>query len=189
MDNRQRTLIIVFALVVVLVIVFSSRGITDRTRAETPVDESIGTAVGETAPDLVLSTLDSGEIRLSDYRGRIVLVNDFASWCGPCRIETPELVAHQDANREDITLIGLNIGEDQAAVEAYRDDFLVNYPLVLDLDDRAAEYFRPRGLPTSWFIDARGVVRYIHSGPMTIDMIEKVLVDIQAGRQPDPFGF
>ena len=134
-----------------------------------------------------LTSVKGQQLDPKEYEGKVLIIDVWGTWCGPCRIETPELVEIQEANREEVTLIGLNIGEDRAAVEAYRDDFLVNYPLVLDPDGRAAQHFRPRGLPTSWFIDTQGVVRYIHSGPMTMDMIEKVLTDIRAGRQPDPF--
>ncbi len=117
----------------------------------------------------------------------MVLVNAFASWCGPCRAETPELVWIQDKYADELAVIGLNVEEDSAAVEAYRDDFLINYPLVLDPGGAAAEHYRPRGLPTSWFIDGKGIVRYVHSGPMNAEMIAKILADIQAGRQPEPF--
>lgn len=147
----------------------------------------IGTAVGDVVADLLLPTLGGSELRTRDFRKQVVLVNAFASWCGPCRAETPELVRVQDEHSDILAVIGLNIGEDRAAVQAYRDDFLVNYPLVLDPEGIAARHYRPRGLPTSWFIDADGIVRYIHSGPMSSEMIANILADIQASRPPEPF--
>ena len=148
-------------------------------------DLPVGTAVGELAPDFTGTTLDGGTITLSDQRGKVVLVNDFASWCGPCLAETPHLVEVYNARADEVAFIGLNLQENQDAVAAYRDDFLVSYPLVLDPDGQLTEIYRPIGLPTSWFIDPAGIVRYVHAGPMTSEMIHRVLDEVAAGREPD----
>jgi len=187
LQNYKRLIILGVVLIVVLAVLLSSQAVTIQSGPQSDSPVRIGTSVGDTAPDLKLSTLDGGEVRTSDFRNRVVLVNAFASWCGPCRAETPELVQVHGENPNILAVIGLNIGEDRAAVEAYQNDFLVNYPLVLDPDGSASEKYRPRGLPTSWFIDGNGIVRYVHSGPMNGEMIADILADIQAGRQPDPF--
>lgn len=156
--------------------------------ADQPVasaDQRIGIAVGDLAPDFSGTTLDGETVRLSEYRGRVVLINDFASWCGPCLAETPHLVDVFNANAGEVVFIGLNMQEAKQAVITYRDDFNVTYPLVLDPDGRLTEIYKPIGLPTSWFIDPDGVVRYVHAGPMTADMIQRALVDVAAGREPD----
>jgi hypothetical protein len=72
-------------------------------------------------------------------------------------------------------------------VIAYEADFGVPYPLVLNEDGTLTRLYPLRGLPTSWFIDVEGVVQYVHTGPMTAEMLEKILSDIQAGREPNPF--
>ena len=146
---------------------------------------SIGTTVGDLAPDFTGTTLDGETIRLGDLRGKVVLVNDFASWCGPCLAETPHLVEVFNANAEDVVFIGLNLQESEDAVVTYRDDFAVTYPLVLDPDGRLTDIYKPIGLPTSWFIDPDGVVRYVHVGPMTAGMIQRALDEVAAGREPD----
>jgi len=146
---------------------------------------TVGTTVGNLAPDFTGTTLDGETIRLRDLRGKVVLVNDFASWCGPCLVETPHLVKVFNANAEDVVIIGLNMQESEDAVITYRDDFAVTYPLVLDPDGRLTEIYKPIGLPTSWFIDPDGVVRYVHVGPMTADMIQRALDEVAAGREPD----
>ena len=156
--------------------------------ADQPVasaDQRIGIAVGDLAPDFSGTTLDGETVRLSEYRGRVVLINDFASWCGPCLAETPHLVDVFNANAGEVVFIGLNMQEAEQAVITYRDDFDVTYPLVLDPDGRLTEIYKPIGLPTSWFIDPDGVVRYVHAGPMTADMIQRALVEVAAGREPD----
>lgn len=146
---------------------------------------SVGTTVGDLAPDFTGTTLDGETIRLGDLRGKVVLVNDFASWCGPCLAETPHLVEVFNTNAEDVVFIGLNLQESEDAVVTYRDDFAVTYPLVLDPDGRLIDIYKPIGLPTSWFIDPDGVVRYVHVGPMTAGMIQRALDEVAAGREPD----
>lgn len=151
-------------------------------------DLPVGTSTEELAPDFTGVTIDGQSITLSDMRGKLVLVNVFASWCGPCRLETPHLVEVFDQVKDDnIVFIGLNLSETPEAVSLYRDEFAVTYPLVLNQDGRLTEIYRPIGLPTSWFIGSDGVVEYVFAGPMTKDMLRGILNDIQAGREPDPF--
>jgi len=147
----------------------------------------VGINAGEIAPDFTGTTLDGEIIRLSDFRGKIVLVNGFASWCGPCLIETPHLVDVYNAEGGEVVIIGLNLEEDEAQVAGYRDEFDVPYPLVLNEDGKLTELYRPIGLPTSWFIDPEGVIRYVHAGPMTTPMLKEVIAAVREGREPDVF--
>ena len=148
---------------------------------------SVGISAGEIAPDFTGTTLDGETIRLSNFRGKIVLVNIFASWCGPCLIETPHLVDIYNAEGGEVFIIGLNLEETEAHVTGYRDEFDVPYLLVLNQDGALTEIYRPIGLPTSWFIDPEGVIRYVHAGPMTTPMLEEALDAIREGRDPDVF--
>jgi peroxiredoxin len=145
----------------------------------------VGIEIGELAPDFTLSTLEGETITLSDFRGQIVLVNDFATWCGPCQAETPSLVDVYNSAGEDVVFIGLNLQESQSKVAEFKDQYDIPYPLVLDPDGKVTGLYRPVGLPTSWFVDSEGVVRYIHAGPMTTAMIQDTLDAIREGREPD----
>ena len=148
---------------------------------------TVGASIGNLAPDFEALTLDGETLHLSELRGKTVLINAFASWCGPCQAETPDLVKLAKDESGDLLVIGLNLGETLEAIETYRQDFKVPYALLPDSDGRLTEIYRPIGLPTSWFIDPEGVIRYIHIGPMTATMIQKILDDIRASKQPDPF--
>jgi len=149
---------------------------------------STGTAIGELAPDFTGVTFEGENIHLSDYRGKIVMVNDFATWCGPCLVETHHLVELYDARQDQIEIIALNMQEKESNVADYQGHFGINYPLVMDpKGELTEEIFRPIGLPTSWFIDSDGVVRYVHSGPMTLPMLEETITAINEGREPDVF--
>ena len=149
--------------------------------------QPIGIDIGELAPDFTATTLEGETITLSDYRGQIVLVNDFATWCGPCLAETPHLVDVYNAEDGEVMFIGLNLQETEANVADYRDQFNISYPLVLDPDGKLTEIYRPIGLPTSWFIDPDGIVRYVHAGPMTTPMLQEALDAVREGREPDVF--
>lgn len=138
-----------------------------------------GTAIGEVIPNIHLSTFDGDDLATNDLHGKVVVINAFASWCGPCRAETPELVKFFQANLDKVVLIGLNVGENESAVSNYQQEFGVSYPLVLDLDGKIAELFKPRGLPTTWFIDPQGIVQTIHTGPLTAELIEQITAEIQ----------
>ncbi|MGD8405051.1 MAG: TlpA disulfide reductase family protein [Anaerolineales bacterium] len=148
---------------------------------------SVGTGIGELAPDFTGTTLEGESISLNDFRGQIVLVNDFATWCGPCQAETPYLVDVYKSENGDVAIIGLNLQEDKAKVSDFKDQYSIPYPLVLDPDGEITELYNPIGLPTSWFIDSKGVVRYVHAGPMTTSMLQETLAAIREGREPDVF--
>jgi peroxiredoxin len=145
-----------------------------------------GTSIGMRAPDFSGVTLDGERLHLSDFQGKIVVVNSFASWCGPCLLETPHLVKVFDQRGDEAVMVGINLQENPSAVAGYRDEFKISYPLVMDPEGTISEVYKPLGLPTSWFIGASGVVRYMHTGPLNTTMLNHILDDIRAGRQPDP---
>lgn len=148
----------------------------------------IGTAVGELAPDFTGTTIEGQDLALSDLRGKVVLVNIFASWCGPCRVEAPHLVeVYNSLDQDKFEFIGLNLQERPAEVEFFRDEFFIDFPLVLNEGGDLTNIYTPIGLPTTWFIDQQGVVRFVFSGPMTGEVLETILADVEAGREPDPF--
>ena len=148
----------------------------------------VGTAVGELAPDITGTTLEGQEIAISDQQGNVVLVNVFASWCGPCRVEAPHLVeVYNNLDQEKFEFIGLNLQERPTEVEFFRDEFFIDFPLVLNEGGDLTNIYSPIGLPTTWFIDRDGVVRFVFSGPMTKEALQAILEDVEAGREPDPF--
>jgi thiol-disulfide isomerase/thioredoxin len=152
------------------------------------LDLPVGTTTGDLAPDFNGTTLDGEIVQLSDLRGKTVLVNIFASWCGPCRAEAPHLVEVDNLLGEDVVFVGLNLQENVSAVEGFKQDFGIDFPLVLNEDGRLTEIYKPIGLPTSWFIDPNGIVRYVHAGPMTSEILLAAIEDTQAGREYNPFG-
>lgn len=149
---------------------------------------TVGTTVGDLAPNFSGTTVEGETVALSDLKGKVVLVNIFASWCGPCRVEAPHLVEVYDSiDREKFEFVGLNLQETPGAVEGFRDDFFIDFPLVLNEGGDLTNIYTPIGLPTSWFIDQDGVVQFVFSGPMTKESLQSILADVESGREPDPF--
>lgn len=125
---------------------------------------------GAEAPPLALDTLSSERVSLADLRGRVVIVNFWASWCEPCVVETPRLQhwfeQHQAAG---LHILGINTThrDSQDAVRAFAREYSVTYPVLLDLDGAASERWRIQQLPRSFVVDRQGVVRFVRIGELT----------------------
>ena len=138
--------------------------------------------IGEIAPDFTLPSLNGGEIRLSEFRGQAVWINFWASWCEPCRIEMPLLMAAFDGYREDgLVILGLNVTEQDTldAVNSFVDEFHVSYPIVLDEQGHLTnDSYKLIGLPMSVFIDRAGVVKRMVVGAVSEDEIAPFVAEI-----------
>lgn len=137
--------------------------------------------VGRLAPDFTLPTLDGGEITLSDLRGSPVLINFWASWCPPCRLEMPELVRIYEAHKdEDFVILGVDLTFQDAIadVEAFVEEFNMTFPVLLDKTGEVGRAYRLLGIPMSVFVDRQGIIRRIHIGLMTGDQLEEFTAEI-----------
>jgi peroxiredoxin len=117
------------------------------------------------APDFTLPARDGGNVRLSDLRGQVVMINFWATWCGPCRQEMP-LLQQIQAKYEPLgfTLVGINVEPDSAAAVTWLKQVSVSFPILFDQKNVVAEQFGVQGMPSSVFVDRAGNVRYVHRG-------------------------
>lgn len=134
------------------------------------------------APDFELSTFDGSSIRLSDLLGQVVVINFWASWCVPCRQEAPILEATWRAFRErGVVFIGVDYVDTEAEALAYIAEFDLTYPNGPDLGTRISQAYRIQGVPETFFVDRRGLLRGVHIGPITeqalVARIESLLAE------------
>jgi len=138
-------------------------------------------AVGTTAEDFRLVDLDGKSQSLSQYRGKVVLVNFWATWCKPCTTEMPAMQATYDKLRENgFVVLAVNELEDDAKVREHIKQHGHTFPVLMDRDNKVANQFGVFGLPVSVFIDEKGVVReYIKGGLLTEQVILDTVARIQ----------
>ena len=126
-------------------------------------DDSVTVAeIGQPAPDFSVEVIDGGTFTLSEMRGRAVIVNFWASWCGPCRTEIPDISAFAEAN-PDITIVGVAVQDAEQTAREFAAEIGASYPLALGTT--AVEDAYPNlGLPATYVIDENGVVTEIING-------------------------
>ena len=141
-----------------------------------------GVQVGRAAPDFTLAGLDGHPLVLSALRGRPVLVNFWATWCDACREEMPHIERFYRANRGRLAVVGVDIGEPAAAVSAFVHRYGYTWRFVLDADRKISTLYGIRYIPTSVWLDPRGVVREVYTGPMTGAIMQALLAATAGSR-------
>ncbi len=118
-----------------------------------------------TAPDFTLRSVGGPNLRLAEQRGQVVLVNFWATWCGPCRQEMPHLNRLYDRYRSaGFVLLGVNIDDDPRAAADLAAKLGVQFPVLLDTDKRVSRAYDMSAMPATLLIDRDGRVRHIHRG-------------------------
>ena len=136
--------------------------------------------VGQAAPEIAGTTLDGQPFTLSSLRGRPVVVNFWASWCGPCRDEFPMFRAQLAAHAGDgLAILGVVYEDDPELARAFVTEFEIGWPSVLDPDARLAAAYRVVAPPQSYFIDREGIVRSIQIGEVREADFERQLAAIR----------
>lgn len=119
-----------------------------------------GTQVGDLAPDFQLLTLDQEPVSLGDLRGNPVVLNFWASWCGPCVYEMPFLQEiHEEYSEEGLMLLAVNVGESSSRVEEFVQSKDLSLPVLLDTRRVVSQQYSIRYYPTTFFIDEDGIIQ------------------------------
>ncbi|MCE7906346.1 MAG: TlpA family protein disulfide reductase [Anaerolineae bacterium CFX3] len=143
---------------------------------------------GFLAPDFTLETLDGGTVTLSDLRGQAVIVNLWASWCGPCRLEMPAFkkVSQEYAGRGLVILAVNSTSQDtRAAAASFADEYQLPFTIALDLDGRVARLYRISALPTTFFVNRSGVIRkVVLGGPLAETTLRAEIESLLAEATP-----
>jgi cytochrome c biogenesis protein CcmG, thiol:disulfide interchange protein DsbE len=137
---------------------------------------------GFLAPDFTLDSLAGNQVTLSALRGKVVLVNLWASWCGPCRAEMPAIDRVYRANRSrgfDVLAVDASNQDSESDARAFVEKLGLTFPILLDRTGSVGQRYLLRALPTSFFIDRRGVIRSVMvGGPMSEALISTKIEDL-----------
>ena len=150
------------------------------TAASQPISRSVTPMeVNYPAPELALQNVNGAAESLIDYRDKVVLVNNWATWCPPCKAEIPTLEAYYKAHTTDgFVIIGVEAGEPQNDVLKFVQDNGMTYPVWIDLNGAALDAFNNENLPSSYVIDRKGTVRLAWVGEISSEMLEKYITPL-----------
>lgn len=163
----RETIVALLVLIVVTLLVPLLRNVAVPTRSAVAEGADAAALTAEVAPDFTLEVVGGQQVSLSDYKGQVVLVNLWATWCPPCVRETPRLVRlYEQYKDQGFVLLGVNTTyqDERADVEQFVRDQKVSYPVLLDTDDSFGQAYRARVLPTSYLIDREGRIVQVRVG-------------------------
>lgn len=117
------------------------------------------------APAFTLQSVDGQTVSLAQFKGDVVMINFWASWCGPCRQEMPLLDnIYKQYKDMGFTLIGVNVEPDSSSANAWLKKTPVSYPILYDPKSQVSQLYQVQAMPTTVIIDRKGIVRYMHNG-------------------------
>ncbi len=134
-----------------------------------------GLEPGQLAPDFTLPTLSGQEMSLSENRGKVIFMNMWASWCGPCHREAPDLQSYYDSYTGRFEILAVNIGETDVEARGFVNQYSLTFPVLLDPSERVARMYELRGYPTTYIIGRDGVILEVIVGSFSEQGLKDVL--------------
>lgn len=133
------------------------------------------------APDFQLQTLDGSSVKLSDLRGHPVLINFWATWCGPCQLEMPLIEQYYKKYNPDLIVLAVNNDEPESDVQAFVTNHKLTFPVLLDPGAKVEDLYHVRAFPTTFFVDKSGTIRYQHIGILNEGQLVQYLSQLGVG--------
>lgn len=135
-------------------------------------------AIGQLAPNFTLETLDGDIFELAATRGQPVVLNFWATWCGPCRRELPALQSTAERYADELLIVAVDQAEAPSTIQPYVEELALSFTIPLDRDNAVAGAYGVKGLPTTYFIDQDGIIRQIWSGEMNRITLAEAIVEL-----------
>lgn len=166
----RETIVVLLMLVLLALTVPLLRGVAVPARTVTATGAEAATVTSGIAPDFTVQTLDGQTVSLSDFKGQVVLINFWATWCPPCVRETPRLVRVAETYKDEgLVVLGINTTyqDEPSKVQQFARDYDVPYPILLDTEGVVGEKYPSRLMPTTYLIDRDG--RIVHTKVGEVD--------------------
>ncbi|AXI08361.1 redoxin domain-containing protein [Oceanobacillus sp. 143] len=159
-------------IMIIFVTCISCIGFTDLSNA----DDTVGTEIGNIAPDFEIQSLDGERVKLKDLRGKRVMLNFWATWCPPCRVEMPDMQKLHE--NEDIIVLAVNLTDSEMSqndITTFVNEFGLTFPVGLDKSGEISKLYKINPIPTTFMIDSDGIIRFKLFGAMSYNMMTEEL--------------
>lgn len=156
---------------IVLAVIFVALGAAFYTAytSEGPVE------IGKPVPNFTLETLDGDTVSVSDYKGKGLLINFWATWCGPCREEMPLMNEYYQKYDDEFEILAVNIAESDLAVSTFVRRYDLSFPILLDSDKSVTNQYGVGQLPSTYVVDAEGTLLAVHDQILTEELLDSYL--------------
>ena len=179
--QRQSFVIGVFLVLIGIALFVVMQGTSGEAAAPVADLSVVPVAVNYPAPQLALENVNGETESLEDFSGQVLLLNNWATWCPPCKAEMPTLKKFHDAHSaEGFTIIAVEAGDGKDEVLQFANSLGLTFPIWLDPDGAALNAFKNGNLPNSYVIDRNGTVRYAWTGEISLAMLEKYVTPLIA---------
>ena len=179
--QRQSFVIGVFLVLIGIALFVVMQGTSGEAAAPAADLSVVPVAVNYPAPQLALENVNGETESLADFGGQVLLLNNWATWCPPCKAEMPTLKKFHDAHSaEGFTIIAVEAGDGKDEVLQFANSLGLTFPIWLDPDGAALNAFKNGNLPNSYVIDRSGTVRYAWTGEISLAMLEKYVTPLIA---------
>lgn len=179
-DSRRWRILLIAVITLSSIWIYLSRVATPIAGSTAPPSPQIGFS----APDFTLDDLNGQSIKLSDLRGKVVLINLWASWCPPCRAEMEAInTSYARYKDQGLVVLGLNttFQDDEQSARAFTQSLNLSFPIVFDRDGVTSRIYRLQAMPTTFFVGRDGVIRdIVLGGPMSEALIASKLQNLLA---------
>ena len=183
-SNSKRTNYLPFILVVLgLVVLIGVAGFIQAEQGISTEDDNPfilpPIEIDQPAPELTLYDLDGNQVSLSDFEGDVVLVNNWATWCPPCRLEMPEFNAYYQKYHDlGFQIVAIEAGQPKSEVEVFVNEQGLDFVILLDPENLSLSTFQNSSLPNSWIIDRQGQLRMAWLGAINQETLEKFVTPL-----------
>lgn len=178
----QKNYLILIGIAVVIIIAIVAIELGKPRQNVATSDKNVGISIGKTAPNFELQSLEGKSVRLSDFRGKNIILNFWASWCPPCREEMPEFQRIYTENAENLVVIGVNLQESKENAESFVKKLDITFPILLDPNAKVKDMYNVFTQPVTYFIDSNGKIVDKKFGPLTTEEIDEKIAKMNVRR-------